>query len=196
MKFSRNPNTGILECYTDDGVYIGNMSTMGDENNKHSAEDANFIEEDHPRDENGKIKAEDDSSDLEWITMNGSHIPIDPDSNRIVGGAHGKFNGRRVNAYTDGPGYGIGNQKNENSTSGGKNEPGKKAESSKENKGKLYGGSWNNKEEYLEARKKAEEDYQKKSKEIDQKRKDFKNEEARINSDAEKEKEEISKKMG
>ena len=27
MKFSRNPESGILECYTDDGVYIGNVYT-------------------------------------------------------------------------------------------------------------------------------------------------------------------------
>ena len=27
MKFSRNPESGILECYTDDGVYIGDVYT-------------------------------------------------------------------------------------------------------------------------------------------------------------------------
>lgn len=27
MKFSRNPESGILECYTDDGVFIGNVYT-------------------------------------------------------------------------------------------------------------------------------------------------------------------------
>ncbi len=30
MKFSRNPKTGILEVYTDDGRYTGNIYTMGD----------------------------------------------------------------------------------------------------------------------------------------------------------------------
>ena len=30
MKFSRNPRTGILESYTDDGRYMGNIYTMGD----------------------------------------------------------------------------------------------------------------------------------------------------------------------
>lgn len=30
MKFSRNPKTGILEVYTDDGQYRGNIYTMGD----------------------------------------------------------------------------------------------------------------------------------------------------------------------
>lgn len=30
MKFSRNPETGILEVYTDDGQYSGNIYTMGD----------------------------------------------------------------------------------------------------------------------------------------------------------------------
>lgn len=30
MKFSRNPTTGILEAYSDDGQYIGDIYTMGD----------------------------------------------------------------------------------------------------------------------------------------------------------------------
>ena len=30
MKFSRNPKTGILEAYTDDGQYMGSIYTMGD----------------------------------------------------------------------------------------------------------------------------------------------------------------------
>ena len=30
MKFSRNSKTGILEAYSDDGVYQGNIITMGD----------------------------------------------------------------------------------------------------------------------------------------------------------------------
>lgn len=30
MKFSRNPDSGILEAYTDEGMYIGIISTMGD----------------------------------------------------------------------------------------------------------------------------------------------------------------------
>ena len=31
MKFSRNPVSGILEAYTDDGVFIGQIRTMGDD---------------------------------------------------------------------------------------------------------------------------------------------------------------------
>lgn len=30
MLFSRNPSTGVVECYTDDGEYIGVMASMGD----------------------------------------------------------------------------------------------------------------------------------------------------------------------
>ena len=30
MKYSRNPVTGVMECYTDDGVFVGNVITFGD----------------------------------------------------------------------------------------------------------------------------------------------------------------------
>lgn len=33
MKFSQNPISGVVECYTDDGVYIGRVLTMGDDLN-------------------------------------------------------------------------------------------------------------------------------------------------------------------
>ena len=43
MKFSRNPVTGQMEIYTDEGVYVGIMSTFGDsflqEGKEQSAED-------------------------------------------------------------------------------------------------------------------------------------------------------------
>ena len=39
MKFSRNPESGQLEIYTDEGVYLGVMSTMGDDIGERSAED-------------------------------------------------------------------------------------------------------------------------------------------------------------
>lgn len=42
MKFSRNPESGILECYTDDGVFIGNVYTSEPMNN--STDDSTPIE--------------------------------------------------------------------------------------------------------------------------------------------------------
>lgn len=49
MLFSRNPSTGVVECYTDDGEYIGVMASMGD-----------TLEDDDKAEANGRdAKAED-----------------------------------------------------------------------------------------------------------------------------------------
>ena len=56
MKFSRNPYSGLLECYTDDGVYIGNVYTMGD-----SVEDAsknNIATESSNETKDSRLKSE------------------------------------------------------------------------------------------------------------------------------------------
>ena len=39
MKFSRNPKSGALEIYTDEGIYIGQMATMGDLLKEKTAQD-------------------------------------------------------------------------------------------------------------------------------------------------------------
>ena len=38
MKYSRNKASGAIECYTDEGVYLGNISAQMTIANKHNAE--------------------------------------------------------------------------------------------------------------------------------------------------------------
>lgn len=55
MKFSRNPISGELESYTDEGEYVGKVFTMGDDIRKPAKDSAEFKEEEHPRDEKGRF---------------------------------------------------------------------------------------------------------------------------------------------
>ena len=74
MKYSRNPSTGQLEIYTDDGVYLGVMSTMGDvlEDENETIEDAWL--------------GEDDDSDNGWrTTENGKHYQINENGTVVKG---------------------------------------------------------------------------------------------------------------
>ena len=54
MLFSRNPISGELESYTDDGVYAGHVFTMGDFIGSKTANDE-FVESEHKRDEKGRF---------------------------------------------------------------------------------------------------------------------------------------------
>ena len=57
MRYSRNPDTGILEAYTDDGVFIGRMGGMGDLMGAQVTTDAEWDESKHKRDKDGKFSS-------------------------------------------------------------------------------------------------------------------------------------------
>lgn len=79
MRYSRNPKTGILECYTDEGKYVGVMATMGDAPEKQEAKDE-FREEEHPRDEDGKFSSGGGGSNpVESMKSSGNFHTVDLD---------------------------------------------------------------------------------------------------------------------
>ena len=55
MKLSQNPISGVVECYTDDGEYVGNIHTMTDE----------IAEEERKNKKDKKNKDEDEDEDEE-----------------------------------------------------------------------------------------------------------------------------------
>ncbi len=50
MLFSQNPISGEVECYTDDGEYIGKMVTMGDDIEKEEGAGEDEEEDNEPDD--------------------------------------------------------------------------------------------------------------------------------------------------
>lgn len=75
MRFSRNPKTGILECYTDTGIFVGNMAGMGDmTSDKKQAKDAEV-----------------------WrTTEEGHHIKLESGTGEIKAGFGGKHKGETL----------------------------------------------------------------------------------------------------
>lgn len=51
MKLSQNPISGVVECYTDDGEYIGRMYTMADAIAEEEREEKNKAREKDDEDE-------------------------------------------------------------------------------------------------------------------------------------------------